>query len=212
MSSSATSQSMTLNLAIAHGVPCLRLAHLFALQREQAPEVVVRVHEVSPGGLKAGIQDGAFDVGLSLANGVDPALLSEPLWRERMVAVVSAETTTMDEASLYLEDLFQFPVLRWSAETCDALERQISVLSAARARAIQEVTSFEMMALLVSAGYGVGITAESRSARSGGWDIRMRPISNGSYELATYLLLPAARSEPVAEQFVQRMRQFATSP
>lgn len=182
---------------------------MFALQREQAPEVAVKVHEVSAGELRAGLQAGWYDVGLSLNMGADLDFSCEPLRRERMVAVVPAGHASLGRAGLHLEDLLQFPMLRWSAETCDALEQHMSVLFAGREPGIREVTSFEMMALLVSAGYGVGITAESRSDRLAGWGITMRPISNGSYELVTCIVLAASRSSPVAEQFVQRMRRIA---
>lgn len=211
MSPSVTSQPTALNLAIAHGVPCQRLSQVFALQREQAPEVAVKVHEVSSGELRAGLQAGWYDVGLSLTMGADLDFSCEPLWRERMVAVLPAESPLIVQADLSLDDLLQFSVLRWPAEACDALEERLSALSGGRRDAIQDVTSFDMLALQVAAGYGVGVTAESRSDRLAGWGITMRPISDGFYELVTSLVLAASRSSPVAEQFVQRMRRIAAN-
>lgn len=211
MSSSATSQPMLLHLAIAPGVPSTRLAQLLILQREQAPQVTVRVHEVSAGELRAGLQDGCYDVGLSLIDEADVEdLSSQSWWRERMVAVLPAGSPLMAQADLTLDDLLRFSVLRWPAEVCDALEKRISALSGGRRAAIQDMTSFDMLALQVAAGYGVGVTAESRGAREG-WGITMRPLSGGSYELVTYLSWATARSNPIAEQLIQRMRLIAAS-
>lgn len=212
MSSSATSQPVILHLAIAPGVPTNRLAQALKVQREQAPEVTVRVHEVSAGEMRAGLQDGCYDVGLSLTDEADVEdLSSQPWWRERMVAVLPARFSLMAQADLSLDDLLRFPVLRWPAEACHALEQQLSALGGGRRDAIQEVTSFDMLALQVATGYGVGVTAESRSARAGGWGITMRPFSDGPYELVTYLSWAATRSNPIAEQFIQRMRLIAAS-
>ena len=212
MSSSATPQPMILHLAIAPGVPSTRLAQLLTVQRDQAPEVSVRVHEVSAGELRAGLQDGCYDVGLSLTDEADvEGLSSQPWWRERMVAVLPAGFPLAAQAELTLDDLLRFSMLRWPAEACDALEQRISALSGGRQDAIQNVTSFDMLALQVAAGYGVGVTAESRSARAGGWGITMRPFSDGPFELVTYLSWSATRSSPIAEQFIQRMRLIAAS-
>lgn len=211
MSSSATSQPMIHHLAIAPGVPSTRLAQVLTVKREQAPEVSVRVHEVSAGELRAGLQDGCYDVGLSLTDETDVEvdLSSQPWWRERMVAVLPAGFPLAAQAELTLDDLLRFSMLRWPAEACDALEQRISALSGGRRDGVREVTSFDMLALQVAAGYGVGVTAESRSARAGGWGITMRPLSDGPYELVTYLSWAATRSNPIAEQFIQRMSLIA---
>lgn len=210
MTSSATSQPMILHLAIAPGVPSTRWAQVLTVQREQAPEVSIVVHEVSAGELRAGLQDGCYDVGLSLTDEADvEGLSSQPWWRERMVAVLPVGSPLMAQADLTLDDLLQFSVLRWPAEACDALEQRISALSGGRRDAIQNVTSFDMLALQVAAGYGVEVTAESRSARAGGWGITMRPFSDGPYELITHVSTPTRCLHEV-DQFVQRvLRTFA---
>ena len=208
MSSSATSQPMILHLGIARGVPSTRLAQLLAVQREQAPEVSVRVHEVSAGELRAGLLEGCYDVGLSLTDETDVGLRSQPLWRERMVAVLPAGFPLMAQGDLSLDDLLQFSVLRWSAEACDALEQRISVLGGRR-DAIQQVTSFELMALLVAAGYGVGVAAESRVAKSQAWGVAACPMGDGPFDLTTWLLRHGGQPDPMVEQFTARVLQVA---
>ncbi|WP_415804203.1 hypothetical protein [Bordetella muralis] len=47
---------------------------------------------------------------------------------------------------------------------------------------IQYVTSFAIMALLVSARYGIGIFAQSRIARAHSWGLTMRPLSDGLFQ------------------------------
>jgi DNA-binding transcriptional LysR family regulator len=49
-----------------------------------------------------------------------------------------------------------YPVYRWQAEACSLLDERLASLMPVDQKNIQRVTSFEMMALWVAAGYGIG--------------------------------------------------------
>ena len=66
-----------------------------------------------------------------------------------------------------------------------------------------------MMALWVAAGYGVGVSAQSRIARAHAWDLTMRPLSDGLYQVITYLLRPTEQFNAAAERFEHRALQVA---
>ena len=58
---------------------------------------------------------------------------------------------------------------------------------ARRRFSIQVVTSFEMMAMMVVAGLGVGISAHSRITQAQAWGICLRPLADGPYEVVALL-------------------------
>src|SRR3546814_17490728 len=73
----------------------------------------------------------------------------------------------------------------------------------------QRVTSFEMMALWVAAGYGVGLSAQSRIEHALGWGIIAQPLVDGPYKIVKHLLRPHAQKDPVSERFERRALQVA---
>ena len=75
---------------------------------------------------------------------------------------------------------------------------------ARRRFSIQVVASFEMMAMMVVAGLGVGISAHSRITQAQAWGICLRPLADGPYEVVAHLLRPTGHLHPATERFVQR--------
>lgn len=71
------------------------------------------------------------------------------------------------------------------------------------------MTSFELVATWVAAGYGVGLSARSRIEHAHGWNLAMRPLADGPYEIVTHLVRPNGRVNPVAERFERRALQVA---
>ena len=106
-------------------------------------------------------------------------------------------------------DLQDYPIYRWQAETCSLLDEMLASLMPTAQKIIQRVTSFEMMALWVAAGYGIGVSARSRIERALGWGIAMRPPAEGPYEIVTYLQRPHAQADSVSERFERRALQIA---
>lgn len=145
-----TSQPAHLRLAIAPGVSSSQLSALLALQRAEEPEVSITFFEVAGDELLDGLREGRYDVGMSLQGASDPALETQPLWIEHMAVAIPLRLPLLEQASLTIADLQNYPIFRWEAETCSSLDRRLLARLPADPQNLQYVTSFEMMALWVS--------------------------------------------------------------
>jgi len=105
---------------------------------------------------------------------MDASLHSEPLWREAMAIAMPSRYPLLGHAALTLNDVLHYPIFRWQAEPCPLLNRKMAAGKAGKPFNIQYVPSFEMLALWVAAGYGIGLTVQSRITRARAWDICMR--------------------------------------
>lgn len=207
----ATSPSPRLRLAVAPGVPSSQLSALLVRQRAEEPGVTLTFFEVAGDALLEGLLEGRYDVGMSLQGHSDPALQTQPLWTETMAIAMPPRFHLFDQAKLTIADLQDYPIYRWQAEACSLLDERLASLMPVDQGNIQRVTSFEMLALWVAAGYGVGVSARSRIERAHGWGITMRPLADGPYEMVTYLQRPYAQAEPVVERFERRAMQVTGS-
>jgi len=200
--------SSHIRLAIAPGVPSRQLSALLALQREEEPEVALVLSEVSSDVLIAGLQEGRYDAGLALADATDVSLRSQSLWREKMAIAMPLRYPLLNKAALTLDEVLDYPIFRWQAEICPLFDQQIVCLSK-KSCDIQHVTSFELMALWVAAGYGIGITTQSRIASTRAWNICMRPFVGAPYEVVTHLLPSSRGTDPVYLRFARRAQRVA---
>lgn len=206
-----TSQLSHLRLAIAPGISSSQLSDLLALQRAEEPEVIIAVFEATGDELLGGLREGRYDAAMSLQGSSDPLLKTQPLWTENMAVAMPLRYLLLEQAMLTIADLQDYPVFRWQAETCPLLDDRLSSLPLVSQQNIQRVTSFEMMALWVAAGYGVGVSAQSRIKHARGWEISMRPLADGPYEIVTYLQRPQGQANSVSERFERRAQQVAKS-
>ncbi|OYW95159.1 MAG: LysR family transcriptional regulator [Pseudomonadales bacterium 32-61-5] len=207
----ATSQFSFSNfrLAIAPGVPSSHLSALLALQRAEEPEVTISFHEVTADDLIAGLREGRYDAGMTLEGSSDPSLKSQPLWTENMAVAMPLRFPLLDQAKLTIAELLDYSVFRWPAENCPLLDQRLPSLPAVSQQNIQRVSSFEVIALWVAAGYGVGVSAQSRIEHAQGWGIHTRPLSDGPYEIVTHLQRPCGQADVVSERFERRALQVA---
>lgn len=209
----ATSRSPNFRLGIAPGVPSLRLSALLALQRAHEPEVMLALSEVSGEELTAGLWEGRYDAGLSLQGVAEPWVSSQPLWSENMAVAMSLRCPLLDQAMLTIAELLalDYPVFRWQAETCPLLDQRLSSFLPGKPQKVQRVTSFELLVLWVAAGHGVGVSAQSRIEHAHAWGITMQPLSDGPYEVTTYLLRSSNwPPTPALERFGRRAHTVAT--
>jgi len=203
---SSICRSSQIRLAIAPGVPSPQLSALLALQREEEPESPIAVYEVTGDALMAGLLEDRYDAGLALEEATNASLSSQPLWREEMAIAMPLRYPLLDKVTLTLNDLLSYPIFRWQAEYCPLLDQQMAVSIPERSCDVQPVTSFEMMALWVAAGYGIGITAQSRITHARAWNICMRPFADTPYAITTHLLRPAKQDFFACERFADRAR------
>lgn len=157
----------------------------------------------------AGLHQGRYDAGLSLGGVHDPSLKILPLWIEKMAVAIPPRFRLIDQSKLSISDLQDYPIYRWQAEACPLLDERLASLTPVDQENILPTTSFEMMALWVSAGYGVGVCAQSRIERAHQWGIGMRPLVDGPYEIVTYLQRPYRQADSAAERFERRALQVA---
>lgn len=205
----ATSQLSHFRLAIAPGVPSSHLSALLALQRAEEPDVAIAFFEVTVDDLHTGLYEGRYDAGLSLREVSDPSLKSQPLWAEDMAVATPLRSPLLSKERLTIDDLQYRPLFRWQAEICPLLDRRLFALMRAGEQSARHVTSFEMMALWVAAGYGIGLSARSRIEHAHGWGIAMWPICDGPYKIVTHLQQPHGQVNPVTERFERRALQIA---
>ncbi|WP_372387229.1 LysR family substrate-binding domain-containing protein [Xanthomonas axonopodis] len=201
----ATNQFSSFRLAIGPGVPSSPLSALLALQRKEEPEVAIVFFEVAGDELVAGLLDGRYDAGISLEGSDDPPLRCQPLWSECMAVAMPLRCPLLTQAKLTVAELMDYPIFQWQAEICPLLEQRLTSLrTTGQPCMVQRVTSFEMMALWVAAGYGVGLSAQSRIGRAYGCGIEMRPLADGPYEIVTHLQRPHSEANSAAERFERR--------
>lgn len=205
----ATSPSSRLRLAIAPGVPSPRLSALLALQRDEEPEVAISFFEVSNDKLATGLDDDRYDAGITLQPSMDSAQTSLPLWVEPLAIALPPRFSLLARTELTITELLDYPVFRWPAECCLLLDQRLSSLPLLSQQSIQPASSFEMLALWVSSGNGIGISAQLRIQRAAGWGIEMRPLSGGPYEVITHLQRLGGQAHPVIQRFERRALQVA---
>jgi len=202
--------SSHIRLAIAPGVPSRQLSSLLALQREEEPEITIILSEVSNDAMIFGLREGRYDAGLTLDGVTDASLVCQTLWHEDMVVAMPLRYSLLNRAALTLDDVADYPVLRWQAETCPLLEQQMALACLPeKPFDIQNVTSFERMVMWVAAGYGIGITAQSRVTHARAWGLCMRPFADVPYEIITHLVWSAKRRHDPLERFERRALQVA---
>lgn len=207
----ANSQYSKFKLGVVPGIPSSRLSALLALQRVEEPEITITLCEVSDNELISGIREGRYDAGISFREATGSYLASQPLWSENMAVAVPLRCPLLNKAKLTVSELLEYPIFRWQAETCPSMDHRISTTLRGDHQNIQHVTSFEMMALWVAAGYGVGLSGEMRIARAHSWKIHMRPLSDGPYEIVTHLLRPTKHPDPVSERLEGRALKIAAT-
>lgn len=203
----ATGPSSCLRLAVAPGIASPQFSALLARQRVEEPDVTITFSEVAGEIQLEGLLRGRYDVGMSLQAHNDPALKTLPLWTEPMAVAMPPRFRLSDQAKLTIADLQDYAIYRWQAEACTLLDERLASLTPADQANIQQATSFEMLALWVAAGYGVGVSARSRIERAHRWGISMRPLSDGPYEIVTYLQRPDAQADSVSQRFERRALQ-----
>lgn len=205
----AIGQFSRLRLAIAPGVPSSKLSALLALQRAEEPDVTLVFFEVSDDDLREGLHESRYDAGLSVQGSSDAALKIQPLWIEEMAVAVPPRFPLLDQATLTIADLLDYSLYRWQAEICSKLDERLSNLLPTGRQNIQYVTSFGLLATWVAAGYGVGVSSQSRIAHAHRWGITMRPLIDGPYEIVTHLQCPKEETSSVVDRFERRALQVA---
>lgn len=110
-----------------------------------------------------------------------------------------------------LKKAAQYPLVLWSAEHCEPLNQQVEeLLDSAKTtlNVVGHARSFELMAVLVAAGYGIGFAGKSRIDAARKLGIVVRPLAGLPNYLSTYLLRSHSMRSSSAERLIERARNL----
>lgn len=209
---SAPDQTTILKLAVSADALSPRLASLLALQRVEEPATLILPQEVAAGDLVRGLDDGTYDAGIALATTTTAFTMNaQPLWANELALAVPLRSPLLAYPEVPLDALLRYPLLQWCLRACDALSKQVAARFGPEMHSVKEVTSFDLLAVLVAAGFAVGIAPRSHIARARGWGVAMRPLTNGPYLISTQLLRKANGSARAVERFAERAVKVAAT-
>ncbi|ATN36781.1 hypothetical protein ACO34A_23655 (plasmid) [Rhizobium sp. ACO-34A] len=206
--------SAPLRLAFSFGALNPAVAKLLAMQHDEEPETRVKLIETSSAEQMQGIENGDYDIGLSLAKAKRPSISSFPLWEDEIAVAVPVNSPLLTLDTIPLRELENYPLIMWAADGCAPMSEQIASMLQSERIAIDvahEVKTFGVLANLVAAGYGIALGARSQFAASRHLEIIMRPLSGPPRPLTTYLLHSKVTSNPCAERFIERARRIAAA-
>lgn len=203
----ATTGPRTLRIAVSFGAMHARLARLLACQRSEDPDTSIALLEVFLAEQLAGIEDGRYDVGVVLGARTTDCLKAQPFWHDELAVAVPVRSPLLAYPAIPLSALEGYPVVMWHPDACMAMHHYVQDLFEAANMTPQVVAharSFEFMAVLVAAGYGIGLAARSWIDGARGAGIVARPLHADGYTItASLLYCDPGVSEKVA-RFVER--------
>lgn len=197
-----------LRIALSDGITPSRLPALLAQCRQDEPEVDIRLFEVSLSQQIKGLHDDLFDVGFAQSDDVGDGLIAEPVWRDPLMVAVPARHPILSHKRIPLEEVLRYPLVVCDPQVCEGHARQVArVLRAVDAEPLvaEQVTSFDLMMALVSAGFALGLAGASQIAASRESDVVARPLAGRSPMLTTYLLRLNGEPSQTLAHFIERI-------
>ncbi|UXS01930.1 LysR family substrate-binding domain-containing protein [Agrobacterium tumefaciens] len=204
----------SIRIAISFGAFTAPLAELLAKQRAEEPRTEICLLETSFSEQVQGVAEGRYDLGFAIAPPANANLDSEALWHDEIAVAVPELSPLLAFEEITLEEVVRYPLVLWSAEDCEPLSRRvIELLNSATVKfnVIDRARSFELMAVLVAAGYGIGFAGKSRIDKARKLGIVMRPLAGSPNDLSTYLLRTHDMSSSPIERLIERARKLDQS-
>ncbi len=197
-----------LRIALSDGVTPSRMPALLAWCREEDPEVEFRLHEVPLSQQIQGLQDELYDVGFAQSDEVGAHILAEPVWRDPLRVAVPARHELAALARIPLDEVLCFPLVLCDRHVCEGHAQQVDRALRMADRdplVVDRVGSFELMMMLVAAGFALGLAGDSQLAASRHPGVVARPLAGRSPMLTTYLLRPGRDPSQELARFVERV-------
>lgn len=197
----------SLRIAISFGAFTAPLAELLAKQRAEEPGTEICLTETSYSEQVQGIDVGRYDLGFAVARNAGVKLHNEILWRDEIAVALPVRSPLLEFAEIPLKKAVQYPLVLWSAENCEPLNHLVKeLLNSAKAtlNVVDHARSFELMAVLVAAGYGIGFAGKSRINAARKLGIVVRPLAGLPNYLYTYLLRSHSMRSSSAERLIER--------
>ncbi|HFH2979954.1 LysR family transcriptional regulator [Pseudomonas aeruginosa] len=198
-----------LRIALSDGITPSRLPALLALCRQEEPEVDIRLFQVPLSQQIKGLQDDLYDVGFAQSDEVGEGIAAEVVWSDPLMVAVPARHHLLKFKRVPLDDLLQFPLVLCDPQACEGHARQVErVLRRSDREPLiaERVASFELMMVVVSAGFALGLAGAPHIAASRELGVVPRPLAGRSPMLTTYLLRREGEASEVLSRFIERVQ------
>ncbi|MCI2810335.1 MULTISPECIES: LysR substrate-binding domain-containing protein [Alcaligenaceae] len=199
-----------LQIAVSSGALMPPLAALLAWQRAEEPETPVRLVETTVENQLRGVEDGRYCAGLSLDGRKRISSLEiAVLWEDVLAAAVSVRSPLLAFSKIPIAQAAQYPLVLMDMEDHAVVSQQVErllVCPQIKPPSQEWVRSFDMMALLVAAGYGIGFGAMSRIVALQPMGIVMRPLAGEPIPVHTHLVLRQTEPSPAVRRLIKRAR------
>ncbi|MBF8721805.1 LysR family transcriptional regulator [Pseudomonas guariconensis] len=198
-----------LRVALSDGITPSRLPTLLALCRQEEPEVEIRFSEVPLTQQIKGLHDDLYDVGFALSDEVGDGIVAMPAWSDPLMVAVPARHTLLSKKRISLEELLSYPLVLCDAQVCEGHARHVErVLRRVDVEPLvaERVASCDLMMVLVSAGYALGLAGASHIAASRESGVVARPLASRVPPLTTYLLRLDRNPSDELRRFIERVQ------
>lgn len=198
-----------LRIALSDGITPSRLPALLALCRQEEPEVEIRLFEVPLSQQIKGLHDDLYDVGFARADEVGDGIVAVSVWNDPMMVAVPARHPLLAYKRIPLEELLRYPLVLCDPQVCEGHARQVErVLRRVEMEPLvaERVASCDLMMVLVSAGFALGLTGAAHIVASREQGVVARPLVGRSPLLTTYLLRPAGDPSETLTRFIERVQ------
>lgn len=198
-----------LRIALSDGITPSRLSSLLAMCRQEEPEVDIRLFQVPLAQQIKGLQDDLYDVGFAQSDEVGEGITAEAVWNDPLMVAVPARHHLLKHKRIPLDDLLQFPLVLCDSPACEGHARQVERLLRRSEREpliAERVASFELMMVVVSAGFALGLAGAPHIAASRELGVVARPLAGRLPMLTTYLLHREGESSEVLSRFIERVQ------
>ncbi|ENO89264.1 LysR family transcriptional regulator [Thauera linaloolentis] len=198
-----------LRIALSDDITPSRLPSLLALCRQEEPDVDIRLFQVPLSQQIKGLQDDLYDVGFAQSDDVGENIAAEAVWSDPLMVAVPARHHLLRYKRIPLDDVLQFPLALCDPETCEGHARQVErVLRRSDRQPLiaERVSSFDLMMVVVSAGFALGLAGGPQIVASREPGVVARPLAGRSPMLTTYLLRREGETSEVLSRFIERVQ------
>lgn len=198
-----------LRIALSDGITPSRFPALLALCRQEEPEVDIRLFQVPLAQQIKGLQDDLYDVGFAQSDDVGESIVAEAVWHDPLMVAVPARHHLLKHKRIPLDDLLQFPLVLCDPQACEGHARQVDrVLRRADREPLiaERVASFDLMMVVVSAGFALGLAGAPHITASREMGVVARPLAGPSPMLTTFLLRREGEASEVLSRFIERVQ------
>lgn len=198
-----------LRIALSDGITPSRLPALLAMCRQEEPEVDIRLFEVPLAQQIKGLHDDLYDVGFAQSDEVGEGIAARAVWSDPLMVAVPARHPLLKFKRIPLEEMMRYPLVLCDPLACEGHARQVErVLRRSDMEPLiaERVASCDLMMVMVSAGFALGLTGAPHIAASREPGVVARPLAGRAPILTTYLLYREGESSEVLSRFIERVQ------